>query len=143
MKKLDELEKELIDEPEKSDGKNDLLRFFIGLILLGVGIFSMLQVVTVQSSWYTWRIGSFAVPTGAITIPLLIGIAMLFFNSKSIAGWIVTVISVAFIVVTIIMSVRIEFQRTSMFVFILIFGAIFAGAGLLLSAIFTSNKKKK
>lgn len=136
MKNLDEYQNSLFKTSEKSNSKNQLLRFCLGIVLIGVGIFLMLQMTTVQTSWYIWHIGSFGVPSGAIVIPLLIGITMLFFNYKSIIAWLVLAASLIFIVLTIIMSVRITFNNTSLLVFIIIFGAIFAGIGLVLSTIF-------
>ena len=92
--------------------------------------------VTVSSSWYVWRMGSFNLSSGTITIPLIIGIIWYFFNPKSIASKIIITLSVIFIVLSIIMSVRINFVTTSMFDYILIFGMAAAGSGLLLKTLF-------
>lgn len=115
---------------------NELLQFFIGVILLGVGLFMLSKRVMVYSSWYTWRIGGFDLSSGTVTIPLIIGIIWYFFNSKSIIPKIVITLGVIFIVITIIMSVRINFITTSMFDYILIFGMAAAGSGLLLKTLF-------
>ncbi len=120
----------------KSSGSNDLLQFFIGIILLGVGLFMLSKRVMVHSSWYVWRIGGFDLSSGTVTIPLIIGIVWYFFNNKSIIPKIIITLSVIFIIVTIIMSVRINFVTTSMFDYILIFGMAGAGAGLLLKTLF-------
>ena len=66
----------------------------------------------------------------------IIGIIWYFFNSKSIIPKFIITLSVIFIVVTIIMSVRINFVTTSMFDYILIFGMAAAGSGLLLKTLF-------
>ena len=125
-------------EKQESSG-NELLQFFIGIILLGVGLFMLSKRVVVNSSWYVWRIGGFDLSSGTITIPLLIGIIWYFFNSKSIAAKIVITLSTILIVVSIIMSVKIRFIATSMFDYILILGMAAAGSGLLLKTLF---KKK-
>ena len=96
--------------------------------------------VMVHSSWYIWRIGSFDLSSGTVTIPLIIGIIWYFINPKSVLSKIIITLGVIFIVVTIIMSVRINFVTTSMFDYILIFGMVAAGSGLLLRTLF---KKKK
>lgn len=124
-------------KPKKEE--NELLQFFVGIILLGVGLFMLSKRVMVHSSWYVWRIGSFDLSSGTVTIPLIIGIIWYFFNSKSIIPKILITLSVIFIIVTIIMSVRINFVTTSMFDYILIFGMAAAGSGLLLKTLF---KKK-
>lgn len=140
MSRMDELEKHLIDDPKKGDGDNILLNFFLGLILLAVGVFMVFQCTDVQADWYTWHIGSWGMPSGVVAIPLLIGIGLLFYNSKSIAGWIVATIGLAFILVTIIMSVHIRFRSTSLFNYILMFGSVLAGTGLLLRSLFKKRK---
>lgn len=141
LSKMDDLEKHLIDKPEKSKSDHVLLDFFLGLLLLGIGLFMVFQMTDVQTSWHTWYIGSWGVPTGVVVIPLLIGIGMLFFNFKSIIGWIVSVLGIAIILVTIIMSVEFVFRRTSLFLYILMFGTILAGTGLLLRSLFRKPKK--
>ena len=125
-------------ETEKSSG-NELLQFFIGIVLLGVGLFMLSKRVMVNSTWAGWRIGTFNLSSGTVTIPLIIGIIWYFFNNKSIAPKIIITLSIIFIIVTVIMSVRINFVATSMFDYILIFGMSAAGAGLLLKTLF---KKK-
>ena len=122
-------------DKKQSEG-NELLQFFIGVILLGAGLFMLSKRVMVYSSWYVWRIGGFDLSSGTITIPLIIGIIWYFFNSKSIAPKIIITLSVIFIVLSIIMSVRINFVTTSMFDYVLIFGMSAAGSGLLLKTLF-------
>lgn len=131
----DELNDLKAPKKESSSG-NELLQFFIGVILLGVGLFMLSKRVMLHSSWYIWRIGSFDLSSGTVTIPLIIGIIWYFFDSKSIIPKIIITLSVIFIIVTIIMSVRINFMATSMFDYILIFGMAGAGAGLLLKTLF-------
>lgn len=123
-------------QDQKQSGGNELLQFFIGVILLGAGLFMLSKKVMVHSSWYVWRIGGFDLSSGTITIPLIIGIIWYFFNSKSIAPKIIITLSVIFIVLSIILSVRINFVTTSMFDYVLIFGMAAAGLGLLLKTLF-------
>lgn len=121
---------------QKDSGGNELLQFFIGVILLGAGLFMLSKRVMVRSGWHVWRIGGFDLSSGTITIPLIIGIIWYFANSKSIFPKIIITLSVVFLVISIIMSVRISFVTTSMFDYILIFGMAAAGSGLLLKTLF-------
>ena len=130
-----ELEDLKAPKPKKT-GENELLQFFIGVILLGAGLFMLSKRVMVRSGWHVWRIGGFDLSSGTITIPLIIGIIWYFANSKSIFPKIIITLSVVFLVVSIIMSVRISFVTTSMFDYILIFGMAAAGSGLLLKTLF-------
>lgn len=120
----------------KSSSGNELLQFFIGIILLGAGLFMLSKRVMVHSSWYVWKVGGFDLSSGTVTIPLIIGIIWYFVDSKSIIPKIIITLSVIFIVMSIIMSVKINFVTTSMFDYILIFGMAAAGSGLLLKTLF-------
>ncbi len=124
-----------LNSQTKQNG-NDLLYFFIGVILVGAGLFMLSQRVMVHSSWYSWRIGGFNVPSGTVIIPLIIGIIWYFANPKSIVSKVIVTLSVVFIVISIIMSVSIHFVTTSMFDYVLILGMAGAGAGLLLRTMF-------
>lgn len=139
MSKLEDLESNEIDKPKKKE-ENILLNFFLGLILLAAGIFLVFQNTRVMASWHVWRVGGIGVPSGAVAVPLLIGIGMLFYNAKSIIGWLLTIIGVVLLLVSIIFSIKIVFTTTSLFIYVLMFGAILAGTGLLLKALFTKSQ---
>lgn len=117
-------------------GENELLQFFIGIILLGVGLFMFSKRVVLYSGWYTWHFGGFNLSSGTVTIPLIIGIIWYFFNSKSIGAKLLIILSAVFIVVSIIMSVKISFVSTSMFDYVLMFGMMSAGIGLVIKILF-------
>ncbi|MBQ9659495.1 MAG: hypothetical protein IJV31_12210 [Clostridia bacterium] len=121
---------------KKGNEGNELLQFFIGVILLGAGLFMLSKRVMVHSSWYVWRVGGFDLSSGTVIIPLIIGIIWYFVNPKSIASKVIITLSVIFIVLSIIMSVRINFVTTSLFDYILILGMAAAGSGLLLKTLF-------
>ena len=140
MEKDDKKLNEVNEINVKDSKENDLLYFFLGIVLLGAGLFMLSKRVMVHSSWYIWRIGGIDLSSGTITIPLIIGIIWYFANSKSIVPKIIITLSVIFIVLSIIMGVRINFVTTSLFDYILIIGMAAAGSGLLLK---TTFKKKK
>ena len=119
---------------------NDPLLFLIGVALLAAGLFMLSKRVIVHSSWYAWRIGGFNLPSGTVIIPFIIGVIWYFYNPKSIAAKVIIMLSILFIVLTIIMSVSINFMATSMFDYILIFTMSAAGIGIILRTIF---KKKE
>ena len=121
---------------KKESESNELLQFFLGIVLLSVGLFMLSKRVMVHSNWHSWRIGGFSLSLGTIIIPLMIGVIWYFFNHKSIIPKIIITISIILIIVSIIMSVSIHFVTTSMFDYILILGMSAAGAGLLLKTLF-------
>lgn len=118
---------------------NDLLLFFIGILLLGAGLFMLSKRVMVHSSWFGWSIGGFDLSSGTVTIPLIIGIIWYSVKPKSVVPKIIIVLGVIFIIATIIMSIRIHFVTTSLFDYILIFGMAGAGTGLLLRTVFRNK----
>lgn len=119
------------------------INFLVGIVLLSVGLFLLTQQTVVTMVWYTWMFGSFKLATGLILMPLIIGIIMLFYNPKSLLGKILTIIGVAIVIVTIIMSINIVFKTTSLFNFIVMIVMIAAGCGLLLRWYFESKKQSK
>ena len=127
------------NQNEKEIGLQNPSQFFIGLILLAVGLFMLSKRVIVHSGWFTWRIGTFDISSGMVVIPLIIGIIWYFYDAKSLGAKILMVLGGIFIVASIIMSVRITFQATSMFDYILIIVMIAAGAGVLLRAFFKKS----
>ena len=124
------------NKTEKGSEGNETLQFFLGIIMLGLGLFMLSKRVMVHSSWYIWRIGSFDLTSGLVTVPLIIGIIWKFYNPKSVIPKIIITVGVIFIIATIIMSIRISFMATSLYDYIIIFGLAAAGSGLLLKTVF-------
>lgn len=135
---LDDMRK-VKSSTSRSSG-NELAQFFIGLILLAVGLFLLSKRVVVCSSWHIWSIGNFDISSGLVIVPLIIGIIWQFYNPDSKIPKVIITLGIIFIVVTIIMSVSIHFVSTSMFDYILIIGMAAAGSGLLLKTVFKKRE---
>ncbi|MEW6364305.1 MAG: hypothetical protein AB1714_06655 [Acidobacteriota bacterium] len=102
--------------------------FFIGLVMAGVGAYLFLNQVQVTTSyWRFWGVSAF----GLSLVPLLIGIGMLFFDGKSVVGWVLTVLGFAIIVAGVLMHMDIYFERTSLYNTILMLGLLAGGVGLI------------
>ena len=130
------------EKEKKQSGENDLLMFFIGIVLLAAGLFMLSKRVVVHSNWFGWRWGNFDVTSGTVTIPLIIGIIWYFFKPNSIIAKTIITLGVIFIVLAIIMSLRINFLTTSLFDYILIIGMAAAGSGILLRTVFKKKKQE-
>ena len=74
-----------------------------------------------------------------IMVPLIIGIAMLFLMDRKVFGWIVVAIGVIIILAAIISSVHIHWRTTNMYMFILMFGMVAAGGGMMLRELFRKD----
>lgn len=127
---------------ENKKENNDTLSLFVGIILLGVGLFLFSNQVSVGTSWYNWRfltIGKRNFTNGLISVPLIIGIVMMFYNPKSLVAKIIIALGAIFIIATVIMSINFRFESTTLFNYVLMIGMTSAGAGMILKAVF---KKK-
>ena len=79
-----------------------LLEFFVGLLLLGAGLFMIANQIMVTSSFGMLRLGGFSIPFGLTTVPLIIGIIWLFVRPESTLPKIVIVLGALFIITSII-----------------------------------------
>ena len=87
-------------------------QFLLGFAMACVGGFLITHQVTVVGSyWSFWGGSSF----GITLLPMLIGVAILFWNGKSTIGWILTFAGALFILASIIANMHIYFQPTSLF----------------------------
>jgi len=126
-------------ESEKQSASSELLQLFIGIILICVGLFMFSKRVIVRTSWFSWRIGGFDLSTGTVTIPLIIGIIWYFFNTKSMGAKLLVVLGIILILVSVIMSIRINFVTSTMFDYVLMFGMMAAGSGMSLRVLFKKH----
>ena len=108
-------------------------KFFIGLALAAIGVYLLFDRVTVHTSF--WRLGSGGSAFGVTLIPLLIGIAMLFVNGKSVLGWVLAVAGLGLIVVGVVSNMDIYFQNTSLVTTLIMLGLIAAGLGLIVRSL--------
>lgn len=109
-----------------------LAMFFVGLVLSVAGGWLLANQVTVSGGmWSLWGYNSF----GLSLIPFLIGTAVLFFNGRSTAGWLLLIAGVVIILAGILVNMRIYFQPTSLFNTLLMLAMLFAGIGLLARAL--------
>ena len=86
--------------------------FLLGFAMACIGGFLITNQVTVVSSyWNFWGGSSF----GITLLPMLFGVGILFWNGKSVIGWLLTVGGALFIFAGIIANMHIYFQPTSLF----------------------------
>jgi hypothetical protein len=103
-------------------------QFFVGLIMAAAGGYLTLNQVQVTTSF--WRLGPYG-GFGLTLLPLLAGIAFLFYNGKSIVGWLLTIAGVAIILADVLMNMDIYFRPTTLFNTIVMLGLLFGGLGLI------------
>ena len=98
-----------------------------GFAMVVAGGYLLLTRVTVASGlWQLWGYNAF----GLSLLPLLIGIGILFFDGRSLPGWLLTAAGTLIILVGIIANLHIYFRPTSLFDTLLILILLAGGLGL-------------
>jgi uncharacterized protein len=101
--------------------------FLAGSAMVVAGGYLLLTRVTVSSGlWMLWGYNAF----GLSLVPLLIGIGILFFDGRSLIGWVLTAAGALIILVGIIANLHVYFMPTSLFDTLLILGLLAGGLGL-------------
>jgi hypothetical protein len=134
MSKQSEVEKEQDQSGRLSPGgtPGGLGLFLVGLVLFVVGGYLILNQVQVTSGYWQWWGGS---TFGVTLIPLVIGIAVLFFDGKSVIGWILAIAGLAIIFAGIIVNINIYINHTTLFNFIVMLALFASGLGLMARAL--------
>jgi uncharacterized protein len=102
--------------------------FVIGLVMAAAGGYLLTQQVTVTSGY--WMLGGHNA-FGLSLVPLLFGVAILFFNGRSVPGWILLIAGAAIVLAGILMNLQIYFQSTSLFNTLVMLVLLFGGLGLI------------
>jgi len=101
----------------------------VGLIMIAVGVYIVFDHVTVHTAfWRFW--GGPNTSFGLTLLPLLGGIGVLFFNGRSMLGWVLTVGGITLILTGVLMNMDVYFRPTSLWGTIVMFGLIVAGLGV-------------
>jgi hypothetical protein len=104
----------------------------MGLFLFGLGMaiaggWLLTNQVTVTSNF--WHFGGYNA-FGLSLIPLILGIGLLFFNGRSIIGWLLTFAGAVIIFVGILTNLDIYFRPTSLFNTLVMLVLLAGGIGL-------------
>lgn len=104
-----------------------LLEFAVGTLMAVAGAYLLTTRVTVTSGfWGWWGDNTF----GLTLVPLLVGIALLFFSGRSVVGWMLVIGGAAIILAGIIANLQVYFRPTSLFNTLMMLGLLFAGLGV-------------
>lgn len=114
--------------------------FLVGIIMMCGGFYMLLNAITVTSMFalssrlygFSAFGSQFGVTGGIIMIPFMFGVGFLFFNSKNIIGWLLTVGSITALIFGVISSIRFTMKTMSAFELIVILVLAIGGLGLVL-----------
>ena len=109
-----------------------IAEFFLGLVMAIAGAYLIVNRVVVSSSF--WSIGGYNT-FGLSLVPLIFGIGILFFNGKSVVGWLLLIVGIVIIFAGILMNLQIYFQSTSLFNTIVMLVLLAGGIGLIFRAL--------
>lgn len=120
---------------------NDVVQFFVGLVMTVVGGYLFMQNVQVYSS----NMFAFSMfgrqMDGLIFIPLIASIIFLFFKYNMVSK-ICCGLSLVLIIANVIMNLHVDWTTTSLFGTVVIFVLLFGGIGLLAKVVFANPKGK-
>jgi hypothetical protein len=107
--------------------KGGVGEFLVGLGMAVAGGYLLTNQVTVTTGyWQIWGMPGF----GLSLIPLIFGIGLLFFNGKSILGWLLTFTGAVIIFVGILTHLDVYFRPTSLFNTLVMLVLLAGGIGL-------------
>jgi hypothetical protein len=106
--------------------------FVIGLAMACIGGYLLCNQVMVSSSYWMFHGGS---AFGITLIPMLIGVGLLFWNGRSVIGWLLTCGGALFIFAGVLANLHIYFQPTSLFNTIVMLVLLVGGLGLVARAL--------
>ena len=105
-----------------------LRHFLLGFVMACIGGYLLSnQVMVTGSYWNFYGTNTF----GITLLPMLLGVALLFFNGRSMAGWLLTAAGALFILAGVIANIHIYFQPTTLFNTLVMLILLFGGLGLI------------
>ena len=108
--------------------RGGLGHFLLGVIMTCIGGYLLAnQVSVVGSYWSFYGTNTF----GVTLLPLLFGVGLLFWNGRSIAGWILTIAGALFIFAGVIANMHIYFRPLSLFNTLVMLVLFVGGLGLI------------
>lgn len=105
-----------------------VIEFLVGLGMAVGAAYMLTDNVTVSTGY--WRLWGHDA-SGLSLIPLVFGIAMIFFDGKSTFGWLLLGAGVIIIVSGILLNLHFYFQPTSLFNTLIMLGLLAGGIGLI------------
>jgi hypothetical protein len=102
--------------------------FLLGVAMAVGGAYLLADRVTVTSGyWSLWGYNAF----GLSLLPLLIGTGILFFNGRSIVGWLLVFVGAVIIFASILANMHLYFAPTSLYATLAMLILLAGGLGLI------------
>ena len=113
-----------------------MARFGIGVLMMLVGLFLFLKSVQVNFGFQypIYYLGRMPITSGTMFIPLMIGVAMVFYDRQNSLGWGVMFVSMALLVFGVVKSTRLSLQTMNGLQLLGILVLLAGGFGMWLNA---------
>lgn len=123
--------------------------FFIGLIMMCVGFYLLLNAITVTSNFgmgmrlygFNAMGGQYNITTGMVMVPFIFGVGLVFYNARNYIGWLLFIGSIAALIFGVITSVRFSLRTMTSFELIVILILAIGGLGLFLRSLKAIDKR--
>jgi len=114
--------------------------FLMGLVMACIGGYLLSNQVTVGGAYWNFYGGN---TFGITLVPMLLGFAMLFWNGRSVVGWLLTVGGALFILAGVIVNMHIYFRPTTLFNTMVMLVLLVGGLALIARALRPYGEKAK
>ena len=120
-------------------------QFIIGFLMMCGGGYMLLNAIRVTTNFgmgyslYRFGGGGLSITSGMILIPFMFGVGIIFYNSRNVIGWLLTVGSLAALVFGVISSIQFRMSHMSAFDLIVILVLLVGGVGLFLRSLHNFN----
>ena len=107
------------------------------------GGFILTNQIVVTNAFWVYRLPFIGLQVSAFGVTLLLfilGIGIVFFNYRSVIGWLLTVGSILLILIGLITNLQIYFAPTSLFITVIMLVLLFGGIGLIVRSLFPSRQ---
>ena len=117
--------------------------FILGFLMLCAGGYLLLRSIIVSTAW-GFGVGLFhismfgnpyAITGGMLLIPLIIGIALVFYDARKWVGWLLVAGTLAALIAGVLANLRFSFQHMTLFDLLGILVLCFGGLGLFLRSL--------
>ena len=124
-------------------------QFFIGLIMMCGGFYMLLNAIHVSSNFgmgmrlygFSAMGGQYNITSGMVIIPFMFGVGLIFYNGRSIIGWLLSIGSITALIFGVISSIRFSFRSMTSFDLIVILVLAMGGLGLFLRSLKTLDER--
>lgn len=110
--------------------------FLIGLVMMIAGFYLLLSSIIVDTSFgFGMRLYGTGITSGMLMIPFIIGVIIIFYDSKKIVGWLLCIGALVALFAGVLARTQFRFAHMSAFDLILILVLSFGGLGLFIRSL--------